>query len=137
MAIIHANVASGPVLSSPKISGSTNISSGNQRSGISAMSVSAKSASATPASATPASAKSASVQGTLPSLQDVKQAIKMANSVSNQSVTFGYEEKLGELIVQVSDSNTGQLIHQFPSKSFIQFQLGMREMGGLVLDKTA
>jgi len=75
-----------------------------------------------------------------PSLQDVQQAVKQANQSvqgSNQSISFGYEEKLGLLVVQVSDKTTGQLIQQFPSKDFVQFQIHMREMIGLLLDKQA
>jgi len=78
--------------------------------------------------------------GSQPSLQDVQQAVKQANLSlhgSNEAVTFGYEQKLGELVVQVSDKATGQLIQQLPSKDFIQFQLHMRKMIGLLLDKKA
>jgi len=75
-----------------------------------------------------------------PSVQDVQQAVKQANASiqgSNESISFGYEEQLGQLVVQVSDKTTGQVIQQLPSKDFIQFQLHMREMVGLFLDKKA
>jgi len=75
-----------------------------------------------------------------PSLQDVQNAVKQANVAlqgSNEAITFGYEEKLGQLVVQVSDKSTGAVIQQLPSKDFIQFQLHMREMVGLFLDKKA
>jgi len=75
-----------------------------------------------------------------PSVRDVEQAVKQANASiqgSNESITFGYEEKLGELVVQVSDKATGKVIQQLPSKDFIQFQLHMRAMIGLFLDKKA
>jgi len=73
-----------------------------------------------------------------PSLRDVQQAVKQANMSlpsSNESITFGYEEKLGQLIVQVSDKSTGRVIQQLPSKEFIQYQIYMKEMVGLLLDK--
>ncbi|MDQ6970048.1 MAG: flagellar protein FlaG [Mariprofundus sp.] len=81
-------------------------------------------------------------QGTAqqPSLRDVQQAVKQANMSlpsSNESITFGYEEKLGQLIVQVSDKATGRVIQQLPSKEFIQYQIYMKEMIGLLLDKQA
>ncbi len=75
-----------------------------------------------------------------PSVRDVAQAVKQANASiqgSNESISFGYEEKLGMLVVQVSDKATGRVIQQLPSKDFIQFQLHMREMVGLFLDKKA
>jgi len=78
--------------------------------------------------------------GANPSVQDVKQAVQKANvslQGSNESITFGYEEQLGQLVVQVSDKSTGSVIQQLPSKDFIQFQLHMREMIGLLLDKKA
>ena len=78
--------------------------------------------------------------GGQPSVRDVEQAVKQANASlrgSNESITFGYEEKLGELVVQISDKSTGKVIQQLPSKDFIQFQLHMRAMIGLFLDKKA
>ncbi len=75
-----------------------------------------------------------------PSLRDVQQAVKQANMSlpsSNESITFGYEEKLGQLIVQVSDKATGLVIQQLPSKEFIRYQIYMKEMIGLLLDKQA
>jgi len=78
--------------------------------------------------------------GDQPSVQDVKQAVQEANASiqgSNESITFGYEEQLGQLVVQISDKTTGKVIQQLPSKDFIQFQLHMRAMVGLFLDKKA
>ena len=78
--------------------------------------------------------------GDQPSVRDVEQAVKQANASiqgTNEAITFGYEEKLGELVVQVSDKATGEVIQQLPSKEFIQFQLQMRAMIGLILDKKA
>lgn len=75
-----------------------------------------------------------------PSLSDVQRAVKQANlslGGANKSISFGYEEKLGQFIVQVSDSKSGRVIQQFPSKEFIRFQLHMREAMGLLLDKKA
>ncbi len=77
-------------------------------------------------------------QGKQPSVQDVQKAVARANSTvanSNHSITFGYEQKLGQLIVQISDKATGRVIQQLPSKEFIQHQIYMREMVGLLLDK--
>jgi len=74
--------------------------------------------------------------------KDVQKAIQQANvelASSNTSVaiSFGYEEKLGQLFVQVTDKNSGEVVREIPSKDFIQHKIAMREMIGLLLDKTA
>ncbi len=122
MTAISAMTHASPVLSSPGVSGASGFKGGGAH--INA----------------PASSEQLQHTQDQPSLQAVQQAVKQANAAvqsSNRSISFGYEERLGELIVQVSDKTTGQLIHQFPSKDFIQFQIHMREMVGLLLDKKA
>jgi len=124
MAAISTIIQSSPVLSSPRASVATVISPAVQQS-------------------SPLSNGSSVVRKddvSQPSLKDVQQAVKQANHAlpsSNESITFGYEEKLGQLVVQVSDKATGQVIQQLPSKEFIQYQIYMKEMVGLLLDKQA
>jgi len=70
----------------------------------------------------------------------LRKVVDQANAVmalSNESISFGYEEKLGRLYVQVTDKQTGDVIRQIPSKEFMQHQIAMREMIGLILDKQA
>ena len=70
--------------------------------------------------------------------QQVKQAVSKANAMfagSNESVAFHYEKKLGLLYVQVTDTQSGEVIREIPSKDFINHRLAMREMVGLILDK--
>jgi len=74
--------------------------------------------------------------------QDVQKAVQQANvemasSNSSVDISFGYEEKLGQLFVQVKDQNSGEVIREIPSKDFIQHKIAMREMIGLLLDRTA
>ena len=72
--------------------------------------------------------------------QELKQAIQQANQSfagSNESVSFTYEEKLGQLFVQITDSTSGEVIREVPSKEFIQHQVAMKELVGLFLDKQA
>ena len=120
MTAINTSIQSSPVLSSPRSSvASTNV----------------------PAAANSGPAPQMQQNGAAqPSLRDVQQAVKQANQSlpsSNESITFGYEEKLGQLIVQVSDKATGRVIQQLPSKEFVQYQIYMKEMVGLLLDKQA
>jgi len=68
----------------------------------------------------------------------VKQAVAQANQVmteSSRSISFGYEEKLGQLIVKVTNTNNGEVIGEFPSKALIQAQVAMHDMVGLLIDK--
>jgi len=68
----------------------------------------------------------------------VKQAVAQANQVmveSSRSISFGYEEKLGQLIVKVTNTRSGEVIGEFPSKALIQAQVAMHDMVGLLIDK--
>jgi len=124
MAIINANVYASPVLPSPNM-GAAVARSGNQQQ--STPSVSAEQVVQTN-------------EGQKVSEQDVQKAIQQANAQlagANESISFGYEEKLGQLVVQVTDKATGAVIRQLPSRDFIQHQIFMREMIGLFLDKQA
>ncbi|MDQ7057818.1 MAG: flagellar protein FlaG [Ghiorsea sp.] len=72
--------------------------------------------------------------------QELKQVVQQANQSfagSNESVSFTYEEKLGQLFVQITDSTSGEVIREVPSKEFIQHQVAMKELVGLFLDKQA
>ena len=70
--------------------------------------------------------------------QELKQAIQQINQSfagSNEAVSFTYEEKLGQLFVQITDNQSGEVIREVPSKEFIQHQVAMKELVGLLLDK--
>lgn len=72
--------------------------------------------------------------------QEVRQAVEQVNiemSGSNEDISFGYEQRLGMLYVQVTDKSSGQVVREIPSKEFIQHKVAMREMVGLLLDKMA
>ncbi len=56
---------------------------------------------------------------------------------SNESISFGYEKRLGLLYVQVQDKSTGEVLREIPSKDFIRHALAMKESIGLILDKKA
>jgi flagellar protein FlaG len=72
--------------------------------------------------------------------KDVQQAInEITSSIgqTNESIGFSYEKKLGQLFVLVTDSASGEVIREVPSKDFIKHQLAMQEIIGLLLDKQA
>jgi len=125
MAIIDAAIMhNSPVLSSPNM-GADVARSGNQQQ------------------ASPSVSAEQVVQNNAEqkvSVQDVQRAVQHANAQlagSNENISFGYEEQLGQLVVQVTDKTSGAVIRQLPSKDFINHQIYMREMIGLFLDKKA
>jgi len=61
----------------------------------------------------------------------------LANSGSNETISFAYEEKLNQLYVKIVDQNSGAVVREIPSKDFIRHQIALREMIGLILDKKA
>jgi len=78
--------------------------------------------------------------GGQPGAQEVRKAVRQANidfAGANQKIGFTYEEKLGQLFVQVLDKHTGKVIKEIPPKEFIRHQVAMREFLGLLLDRKA
>ena len=70
--------------------------------------------------------------------KEVQKAIQEVSSnlgSANVSIGFSYEKKLGQLFVLVTDSKSGEVIREVPSKDFIKHKLAMQEMIGLLLDK--
>jgi len=70
----------------------------------------------------------------------MKHAVQQANHLlvsqgSQRSISFGYEQKLGQMFVQIHDAATGVVVGEFPSKSQRAMQIAMRDMVGLILDK--
>jgi len=61
----------------------------------------------------------------------------LAQSGSNEVITFSYEPSLQQLYVKIVDRNSGTVVRQIPSKDFIRNQIALREMIGLILDTKA
>jgi len=66
-----------------------------------------------------------------------KANVMLAESGSNETISFAYEEKLNQLYVKIVDQNSGAVVREIPSKDFIRHQIALREMIGLILDKKA
>ena len=127
MTAIQSNIVqSSPVLSSLNM-GSANVRPANQ-------------VQASPATPPPVKQDAQNKSEQQVSIQDVQKAIQQSNkalTLSGESIAFGYEEKLGQLFVTVTDKQSGEVIREIPSKDFIQHKIAMREMIGLLLDKQA
>ncbi len=75
-----------------------------------------------------------------PGEKEIRKAVRQANidfAGANQKIGFTYEEKLGQIFVQVLDKHTGKVIKEIPPKEFIRHQVAMREFLGMLLDRKA
>lgn len=72
---------------------------------------------------------------------DVQQAVKTADSEAKRSgsdIRFSYSDVLGQLVVQVVDNTSGEVIGQIPSREFIAAVAAARktaDVTGLILNK--
>jgi len=75
-----------------------------------------------------------------PTVQQVQRAVEQANAQVaglNERLSCGFVQELGQLVVQVTDKNSGEVIRQFPSKEFIAQQIASKAFLGMLLDKQA
>jgi len=73
-----------------------------------------------------------------PTAKQVEMAVSNANAQiagQNEQVSFGFVKELGQLIVQVTDKSSGEVIRQIPSKEFIAQQIAAKNFIGKLLDK--
>jgi len=52
----------------------------------------------------------------------------------NLDVSFGYNEKIDRVIINVLDKNTGEVIRKLPSEDAVKFAEGMEDMLGKLFD---
>lgn len=53
----------------------------------------------------------------------------------SNDIRFGFSEEIGQMMVNVIDANTGEVIRQFPTKEAIQIMTKMKELIGMLFDK--
>ncbi len=53
----------------------------------------------------------------------------------NLDISFGYNEKIDKVIINVLDKSTGEIIRKLPSEDAVKFAEGVEEMLGKLLDK--
>ena len=58
---------------------------------------------------------------------------KVAES-KNLDISFGYNEKINKVIINVMDKDTGEVIRKLPSEDAVKFAEGMEEMLGKLFD---
>ena len=85
--------------------------------------------------------QAAQQQAAAVSKEDVKQLVDQANmqlaGTGIQSVSFGYEERLNLLYVQIKDNETGEVVREFPSRQAMEQKAAMSEMIGMIIDRNA
>ena len=73
--------------------------------------------------------------------ENLKKLIDRANTqmtaAGNQHLSFGYEERLNRLYVQIKDNATGEVVREIPPRKLIEQQADMSEMIGMILDRNA
>jgi len=53
----------------------------------------------------------------------------------SNDIRFGFSDEIGQMLVNVIDANTGEVIRQFPTKEAIEIMTKMKELIGMLFDK--
>ncbi len=88
----------------------------------------------------PKLASQASEEQTKVSEKSIRQAVNQANidiAGSNEQVGFVFEKRLGQLYVQVLDKQSGAVVKEIPPKAFVEHAAYMKELAGILLDRSA
>ena len=75
-----------------------------------------------------------------PSQQQVEQAldkVKQVMTAKASALTFTVDDKSGDTIVRVVDSDTGEVIRQIPSKELVEIARALDKMQGMLLKQSA
>ena len=67
--------------------------------------------------------------------QMIEQANRQLAGAGNQRLSFGYEERLNRLYVQIKDNATGEIVREIPPEKLIRQQAAVSEMIGIILDR--
>jgi flagellar protein FlaG len=53
----------------------------------------------------------------------------------SNDIRFGFNDKIGQLMVNVVDVKTGEVIRQFPTEEAVEIMTKMKELIGMLFDK--
>jgi flagellar protein FlaG len=84
------------------------------------------------------SSKSTNVDKSYESSTDIPKLVDKLNDISEKeplSVSFGYDEELGKVFINVVDKNSGEVIRKLPSEEAMKFAKSIKETVGKLLDK--
>ncbi len=69
---------------------------------------------------------------------DMQQLTQELNEIAQKEqldISFGYNEKIDRVVINVTDKNTGEVIRKLPSEDAVKFAEGMKEMLGKLFDR--
>jgi flagellar protein FlaG len=69
---------------------------------------------------------------------NIPSLVNELNKISEEeplSVSFGYDEELGKVYINVTDKNSGEVIRKLPSEEAMKFAKSIKETVGKLLDK--
>jgi len=73
--------------------------------------------------------------------EHLKKMITQANTqmagAGRQHLSFGYEERINRMYVQIKDNETGEVVREIPPRQLIEQMAKMSEMIGILLDRNA
>ncbi len=76
-----------------------------------------------------------------PSKEQVKQAVdsirKSVESIASNSLNISIDEESGEMIVRITDKETGAVLRQIPSVEALELARSMEKMQGKLLQERA
>ncbi len=69
---------------------------------------------------------------------DMPKLTQKLNDVATKEqldISFGYNEKIDRVVINVTDKHTGEVIRKLPSEDAVKFAEGMKEMLGKLFDR--
>lgn len=70
-------------------------------------------------------------------LQKALEALKQAIPIKSSALQFSLDEVSGQIIARVTDSDTGEVIRQIPSKELLEIAHAIDKMQGMLLRQKA
>ncbi|HIJ90237.1 MAG: flagellar protein FlaG [Desulfobulbaceae bacterium] len=67
----------------------------------------------------------------------VEEMQRRLDSLGNTRLNFKVQEKPNEVVVQITDRQSGKLIKQFPSEDAMMLRAKLQELSGLLFDEQA
>ena len=94
-----------------------------------------------PAVASPKAPAVATPVSQQPSPEQVQKAVdsikQMVSSTTANSLDFSVDEQSGKTVVRVTDSETGEMIRQIPSKELLELAQSLDKLQGMLLKQKA
>jgi flagellar protein FlaG len=76
-----------------------------------------------------------------PTMKEVQQAVKavqhFVEPMTSNSLQFELDSTSGKMVVRITDSQTGEVIRQIPSKEMLEIAQSLDRMQGLLLKQKA